>query len=567
MTTARPTPSTCVLLLAVAAFLLLFLVYPVAHSAGAAFVHEGKPSLLLAKGVLDNPLYRDSLTNSFKVALATTFLALLFSLPPAYLLARVRLRGKTLLNALLLVPLVLPPFVGAIGVRQILSRYGLVNAALLKLHLIRDEIDWLAPGSYAFWLVVVMEALHLYPILYLNLAAAWANLDPSMEEAAECLGARPLRLFRTVTFPLLSPGLFAGGIIVFIWSFTDLGTPLLFNYTELVPVQVFNSLQDQNSNPAGHVLAVLVLVITSICFALSRWLVGRQHLEMSGRALAATREHTLSISMLTLTLLPVLLLVCLALVPHLTVLLASLAKDWGMDPLPEWRSDPHLLGNYVEVFRSEQTARAIRISVLCSVASTAVDLLLGFAVAYVLCRQRFLGRGLLDTVTMLPLAIPGVVLAFGYVGAFSGTALDPRDNPIPLLIISYAVRRLPFSVRSVMAGLQQTHPSLEEASLNLGASRFHTVRKITLPLVAANLIAAGIMVFAFSMLEVSDSLILALKEEYSPITKAIFDLTTRPGDGPFVASAMGVLGMVLLAATFLLAARLLGKRMGELFRA
>jgi iron(III) transport system permease protein len=172
----------------------------------------------------------------------------------------------------------------------------------------------------------------------------------------------------------------------------------------------------------------------------------------------------------------------------------------------------------------------------------------------------------MDTMAMLPLAIPGIVVAFGYVTGFSNTLVDPRVNPTILLIIAYAIRRLPYMVRSSAAGLQQTSEVLEEASLNLGASPATTVRRIVLPLVAANVIAGSILCFSFAMLEVSDSIILAMKESYYPITKAILMTQQEPPDGAYVACAFGVLGMVLLTASLLAAGKVMGKKMGGLFR-
>ena len=219
-----------------------------------------------------------------------------------------------------------------------------------------------------------------------------------------------------------------------------------------------------------------------------------------------------------------------------------------------------------KVFTHQLTVSSIRNSVFLSTLSTILDIVIGVTVAYLLVRKVFPGKDLLDVLAMLPLALPGLVLAFGYVGAFSGTFLDIRNNPMPLLVIAYAIRRLPYMVRAAYAGFQQTSETLEEASLNLGASPARTLRKITMPLVAANIMAGSILAFAFAMLEVSDSLILAAKEEFYPITKAIYALTLRVADGPYVASAMGLLGMFLLGGSLLLAGRFLGKRMGELFR-
>ena len=142
-----------------------------------------------------------------------------------------------------------------------------------------------------------------------------------------------------------------------------------------------------------------------------------------------------------------------------------------------------------------------------------------------------------------------------------------NPNPIVLLFIAYAVRRLPYVVRSAAAGLEQTSGQLEEAALNLGASQLTTIRRIVVPLIMANLIAGGILAFSFSMLEVSDSLVLAQKQEHYPITKAIFEFYNRLGDGPYIASAMGVWGMALLTVTLVGAAVMMGKRMGAIFRA
>jgi iron(III) transport system permease protein len=171
---------------------------------------------------------------------------------------------------------------------------------------------------------------------------------------------------------------------------------------------------------------------------------------------------------------------------------------------------------------------------------------------------------------MLPLALPGLVLAFGYVAGFDFNVswLNPRQNPTVLLIVSYSVRRLPYIVRSAFAVFQQTSLTLEEASANLGASPLRTLRRITLPLVMANLIAGTILTFSFAMLEVSDSLILAMRDQYAPITKMIYELMGRiEPDAPSVACALGVVGMAILAGSLLIAGRLLGRKMGQLFRA
>jgi iron(III) transport system permease protein len=489
-----------------------------------------------------------------------TLLTTLLSLPLTFLLVRYEFPGKVLLNGLILIPLVLPPFVGAIGMRQLLARFGSINLLLLEAGLIDQPIDWLGGGLTG---VIILEVLHLYPIMYLNLAAALANVDPSVEEAARNMGASGFRLFRTVTFPLMLPGYFAGAIIVFIWAFTDLGTPLVFDYRDLISVQIFNMVTDLHQNPMGYAFVVAVILLTLLFFYVSKRLIGGNGYAMLGRGHVASLVRPASLP-LTLSIYAVVIgLSAIALVPHVGVLLTSISGRWFFTVLPT----EYTAKFYREIFAQDLTMLSIKNSLFLSSLSTVLDIVLGVAIAYLLARKRVPGRDVLDSLAMLPLALPGLVMAFGYVAAFSATPLDPRINPVPLLVAAYAVRRLPYMMRAAYAGFQQTNIALEEAAMNLGASPLKTIYQITFPLVFANLVAGAVLCFSFSMLEVSDSLILALKEQHYPITKAIYALLKRIADGPYIASAMGMLGLILLSGSLFLASRFFGRRMGELFRA
>ncbi|MFO1492856.1 MAG: ABC transporter permease subunit [Kiritimatiellia bacterium] len=209
------------------------------------------------------------------------------------------------------------------------------------------------------------------------------------------------------------------------------------------------------------------------------------------------------------------------------------------------------------------------------------NMVFGIAIAFVVVRSDLKVRGVLDTMSMLPLAVPGLVMAFGYLGISNTLSnlpsvkdsellkafLDVRTNPTLFLVIAYGIRRLPYMVRSAVAGLQQTSVTLEESAANLGASPFRTMRRVTLPLITANLIAGALLAFAFSMLEVSDSLMLAQRQDYYPITKTIYELSELIGTGKFVASALGVWAMAFLAVMIVGSSVILGKKMGALFRA
>jgi iron(III) transport system permease protein len=554
-------PANAAVLIFLWLFFIVFMLYPLGYVFTNAFFTAEGFSLIFMKLMFSSPNYTIILANSVNLGLAVTLFTTLLSLPLALLLVRYNFRGKGLLNGLILIPMVLPPFVGAIGMRQLLARFGSVNLLLLELGVINQPIDWLGGGS--FWGVVILEVLHLYPIMYLNLAAALANVDPSLEEAARNMGANSFKLLRTVTFPLMLPGYFAGAIIVFIWAFTDLGTPLIFEYRENVAVQIFSMLTDLHQNPMGYAFVVAVIALTLFFFYLSKRVLGGGRYEMLGRGHVASAARPASVSITAIAYVVVLGISALALIPHLGVLLTSVTSRWFLSVLPS----EYTLKFYKDVFSHDLALLSIKNSLLLSSLSTIIDVVLGVTIAYLLARKRVPGRNVLDALAMLPLALPGLVLAFGYVAAFSATPLDARLNPVPLLVIAYAVRRLPYMVRAAYAGFQQTSVALEEAAINLGASPMKTFYQITMPLIFANLIAGAVLSFSFAMLEVSDSLILASKEPYYPITKAIYALLGRIADGPYIASAMGMLGLLLLAGSLFIAGRFFGRRMGELFRA
>ncbi|HXV79816.1 MAG TPA: iron ABC transporter permease [Candidatus Binatia bacterium] len=553
------TPTTTGLLILLWGFFIIFMLYPLVFVFSNAFFTAEGFSLVYFELMMTSPSYATILANSINLGLTVTLFTTLLSLPLAFLLVRYDFPGKGLLTGFILIPLVLPPFVGAIGMRQLLARFGSVNLMLLQLGVIDQPIDWLGGG---FAGVVVLEVLHLYPIMYLNLAAALANVDPSLEEAGRNMGASGFKLFRTVTFPLILPGYFAGAIIVFIWAFTDLGTPLVFEYRELIAVQIFNMVTDLHQNPMGYAFVVAVIVITLLFFYVSKRLIGGTSYAMLGRGHVTSTVRRASMPLTVLIYTVVLGISALALIPHLGVLLTSISARWFLTVLPT----EYTLKFYHELFVHDLTLLSIRNSLLLSSLSTVTDIVLGITIAYLLARKRVPGRELLDALAMLPLALPGLVMAFGYVAAFSATPLDARIDPFPLLVVAYAVRRLPYMVRAAYAGFQQTSVALEEASMNLGASPIKTIYQITFPLVFANLVAGAVLCFSFAMLEVSDSLILALKDQDYPITKAIYALLKRIADGPYIASAMGMLGLVFLAASLFFASRFFGRRMGELFR-
>ncbi len=548
-------------MLLIVGVLVAFLIAPVGVILVKAFRGPDGFTLDYFRLLFQNELHMEATVNSLALGLVTVIATTIIALPLALLNAKLEFPGKPLLTGLLLMPMVMPPFVGAIGIQRFFARRGVVNLLLMKIGLTDAPIEWLE-GTRIFWAVAILEALHLYPILYLNLTSALANIDPSLDDVADTLGVSKWKRLKDITWPLARPGYFAGAIIVFIWAFTDLGTPLLVGYQQALPVRIFNMISDVNENPMGFALVVLVIVMTLVVFFVSKLALAGRKYEMLARGHVTNRVQKLSFVGALPCYLLLGLVILLAVTPHLSVALTSFSDNWFMTIVPEH----YTLEHYHQVLATELPMIGIKNSLLFSGLSTVVDLFLGVLVAYVIARKVVPFTGLLEGVTMMPLALPGIVLAFGYVVTFTGTPLDPFINPMTLLIIAYAIRRLPYMVRAATAGLMQTSRSLEEASMVFGASRFMTLRRITVPLIAANLVAGCLLCFAYAMLDVSDSLILAMKDQYYPLTKAIYALFLEQGRGELTASALGVLGMILLAICLLGASRVLGKKMGELFR-
>ena len=548
----------------------VFLILPVMKSISSSFFSDGKLNSYWFGRVIANPILMGELGNGFLLAMATTAVSLLLSVPLSILRAKYSFRGIGVLSILVLVPLILPPFVGAISMKRLLGQFGVFNLVLEKIGLfdISQSLppDWLGSGFIG---VVILQSIHLFPILYLNASAALANVDPAYSQAARNLGASSVKTFLRITLPLIRPGLFAGGTIVFIWAFTDIGTPSIIGYNHLAPVTIFQELASAEINPRTYSLVFIMLSSSVTLYILGKFLFGRSLVGESTKATTASEIRPLGFMGTCAALMLFCGVIFISVLPHIGVLFLGLADQWVNTILPGSYTFRHL----TFVVTNPDTMGSIMNSLKYASLSTGIDIVLGSLAAWLIIRGKIYGKTLLDGLCMLPLAVPGMILAAGYVAmTASGTWLEsigPTRNPFIILVVAYAVRRLPFVVRGVSAGLQQVPESMEEAARNLGASTLKTGLRITLPLISANIIAAGVLTFAFAVLEVSDSLILAQTAQYYPITKQIYRLATSTGSPDAInqAAAMGIYGMMLLGTTMGIASLLLGKRLGMIFRA
>jgi iron(III) transport system permease protein len=254
--------------------------------------------------------------------------------------------------------------------------------------------------------------------------------------------------------------------------------------------------------------------------------------------------------------------------PHIGVVLTAFSDTWIRTILPD-----HFTLRHIQfVLTQPETCSCIMNSLRYAGTATILDMIIGTLAAWIIVRKQPWGAKALDMLLMMPLAVPGIILAAGFIAmTVTGSALErigPLGNPFWIIIIAYTVRRIPFIVRGVSAGLEQIPETLEQAACNLGATPTKAVLKITCPLIMANIIASSVLTFSFAMLEVSDSLMLAQLRKHYPITKEIYSQALSANtDALNIAAALGVIGMILLGGSLAAAGLLLGKKLGAIFRA
>ncbi len=521
------------------AFLLLFLIVPVGAVIYTAFVNEtGSLTVGHFANFFGQLVFRESFFNSLGVALASTLFASIVAVPLAYLTVRFEFRGAVLIQTLGVLPLIMPPFVGAVALQLIFGRSGSVNL------LLDDWLGFTIPIMDGLVGVTFVESIHYFPFILLNLVAAMRNIDGAMEESALNLGARGWRLFRRVIFPLAMPGYLAGAALVFVKVFDDLGTPLVMGVTNMLAPQAYLRITSVGvDDPLGYVISVIMIGFSILALWLAaRVMKGRDYatLQKGGGALQKRRlsawESVLAYGWIALVL-------AVTLAPHVGILLMSFAQVWSFSVLP----DAYTLAHYATVF--SDASGMIGNTLLYCVLAAGLDVVLGTAIAYLILRTRLPARQWLDWLASAALAIPGLVLAIGYLRLFKGVHVPFTDKLVihswVLIMLAYAVRRLPYALRSCMAALQQVHVSLEEAAQSLGASRLSTIRRVVVPLMTGGILAGFVTSFITAAVELSATLLLVSTESQAPMSLGIYlYMQSIAGRGP--GAALGVLAVVVV---------------------
>ena len=524
----------------VLAFLLLFFVLPVGKVFITAFL-DGDGSFTLGHfdAFFSQGLMREAFFNSLYVAVMSSVFAALIAVPLAYFTVRFEFRGALLIQTLGVLPLIMPPFVGAVALQLIFGRSGSINL------LLQQHAGFTLPIMEGLNGVVFVEAIHYFPFILMNLTVALRNIDGAMEEAAMNLGCHGWRLFWRVIFPLAAPGFVAGASLVFVKVFDDLGTPLVMGQTNLLAPQAYLRITQVGlEDPMGYVISVIMIAFSIAAMALSaRALKGRDYstLQKGGGSL---QRRTLSPLGSAAAYAWIGFILLLTLSPHIGVLLLSFAKVWSFAPLP----DAYTLEHYRTVFAD--SSGMIRNTLLyCGLAAT-LDVVLGVTIAYLILRTQLPARQWLDWIATASLAVPGIVLAIGYLRLFKGVMIPGTEILVTstwlMIMLAYAVRRLPYALRSCVAALQQLHVSLEEAAESLGATKLRTIRRVVVPLMAGGILAGFVTSFITAAVELSATILLVSADSKAPMSYGIYlYMQSVSGRGP--GAALGVLAIAVVA--------------------
>jgi iron(III) transport system permease protein len=478
------------------AFLVLFFVIPVLKVFGASLFDLSGKTFTLSNytHMLSSRFFLGALLNSLTIAALAAIFTVLIGVPFAFCVARLPIGGKPALLALAALPLVLPSFVSAYALVLMFGRAGIVTAAL-------HEIGIPFESLYGTKGIVTAYALTLYPYVVLPTVAAFKSVDVSVEEAAQNLGASRLRMLRTVTLPIVLPSILAGALLVFIEAIENFGVPfVLAEDKPILAVETFKLFVGETAaNPASAgVLGTLLIACTIVVLLIQRNVLGRRHYATGARRspplLAISRPLRLLGAAYCWT------IVATALVPFVAVIVISFMRFNG----PVLHYEPSL-DNFAQLL--SRSYRPLVNTLLLSTVAAAVATLIGVPIGYLLVRRRSRLSALLDIVATAPFAVAGTVLGIGLVLTYSSGALVLTGTAV-IMIVAYAVRKLPFSVRSSSAILHQIDASLEEASINLGVPPFATFLRVTVPLILGGIVGGAVLTFVTVASELSSTVVL-----------------------------------------------------------
>ena len=502
----------------------LFIVYPFYTILTKSVFSNKVEGLTLYNFVrfFTKPYYYQTLIRSLVVCGATVLTTTIIGVPIAYVMTRYNVAGKQLLHILIIMSLMSPPFIGAYSWIILMGRNGLI-AKLFKL------FGAVAPTIYGREGIIFVFTLHLFPYIYLYTSGAMNSIDSSLEEAAENLGMNKLKRIWTITLPVILPSILAGCVMVFMTALADFGTPMLLGegYTVL-PVLVYNEYMSESAvNPyMASALSVIIVFCSLAVLAFQKLVIDKRNYQMS--SLRPPQEAKLRGWKRFAVSLPIWIVVFLAFLPQIVVVCQSFVERSFSGMVKGIN-----LNNYTAIM--SRLGRNIKNTYVFSLVAIVFIVILGILVSYILVRKKGKVANLIDTLIMFPYVIPGSVLGIGLIVAFNRKPVI-LVGTAAIMIISYVVRKLPYTVRSGSAFLYQMDPFIEEASINLGVSPMKTFFTVTARMMLPGIMSGAVLSWITCINELSSSIML-YSGKTSTIAVAIYQEVTRMSDGTAAALA------------------------------
>lgn len=533
-------------ILTVFAFLYLGIIVflPIAMIIYTTFFDHGRFDTTLFKEIVLNVDNIEAMKNTLIIAVGATIGGTLLGLFFAWLLGRSDIPLKGVMRSMFNIPYMFPPFFGAMAWELILSpRTGYFNKFLMRVFgLTSAPININSLGG-----IIFVEICYYFPFVFMQVVNALERMDPTLEESARIAGAGQWYVIRKITMPLVKPSIAAGALLIITTSLANFGIPAMLGFKQNIftlPTKIYQLFYRNAGNyqgiREGSSLSIL-LVITVVFALLVQKLVLRSgsYDIIKGKS-TRPMEIKLRGAKIPLLVLSFVVLAVIVVTPLVVVALVGFLKAYG---LPMTLQN-FTLDNYKAIFVDNLLVRdSVKNSLFLAVTSGIVVMFVGVLIAYVVVKVKPRGKWFLELLTMLPYAIPGIVMAIGVILTWSGNFGVNLYNTIWIILVAYMARYLSFSMKSASAALLQVHPSLEEAARSSGASGYESLLDVTIPLIKPAMVAGFFLIFLPAIRELTTSILL-----YGPYTRtlgvAIYSLRS---DGYIVnAAALATVAIIFI---------------------
>lgn len=514
--------------------LLIFIVWPLYEVLAQSFIaYDGGLTLAFYKEALSQSENIEVLINTIVLGLVVSFCSTAIGFLFAYVDAYLRIPFKKLFKIIAILPIISPPFALAMSFIMLFGQQGFVSKMLLGIQ---------NSNVYGFAGLAVVQVLTFFPIAYLVLAGLLKQIDPSMEEAARNLGATRWETFKTVLLPLLKPGIANSFLLVFIQTVADFGNPMVIggNFNTLA-AQVYLQAMGNYNLKVGTALATILLSLSILMFVLQKyWLGNRSYVTLTGKP-SRVRALISDKNIIVMAGIPTLLIALFILILYALIPIGSFVNLWGIDYT-------FTLRHYEYVFNLG--LKPIIDTTVLSLISMPITGILGMVIAYLIVRKKFMGRSMIEFVSLLSLAIPGTVIGMGYVLAYNEPPLILTGTGT-IIVLSFVFRSMPVGIRAGVASLQQIDPAIEEAAQDLGAGSFKVFHSVTIPLIKSAFFSGLVYSFVRSMTAVS-AVIFLVSASVNLLTVAIMSQVDVGRLGVAAAYSSVLIGIVLLVVGILL---------------